>query len=241
MSLLTMPPPMLSDLPTSTGSQMPQQTIVNAHNNSPNVPSTSSLLFGFLISFLALFITLMGCGLATRYVRDRRRQRLATESDLLVVTQRCRKPALWDVWAVPGHGKWEDMMPLSVELRTTSPSPPASLDRRQRELSYAEQFLYQRFGREVWYFASPLRRTPSRNDVPQASRPNKVEEPVDLQVAVLIAMPSPTSRSRKHTCAINGRDTPLDGEEHSQDKSSMSDVAVGVTAIPWDKDRMDFG
>jgi hypothetical protein len=209
----------------------------------------------------------MGCGLATRYMRDQRRQRLASASDPLVRTQSLRsgKPALWDVWAVPGYGKWEDMMvsihpinkdpprhdmcriqPLSVELRRTSTTPPvnASLDRR--ELSYAEQFLelYQGLGRGVLCFPSPLRRTSSRNDVPSASQApssTKVEEPADLQIVVLVAMPSTTSRIRKHTCAINGKDTHFNGEEHSQDKSSMSDVAVGVTAIPWDKERVDFG
>ena len=120
-----MAPPMLSDTPSPTPS----------HNSS--VPNTSSLLFGFLISFVALFtvsvaahdpfltemtqyITMdqifIGCGLGSRYMVDRRRQRHVSESDpLRTGRRRGRKPALWDVRAVPGKEKWEAMM---VSIRT---------------------------------------------------------------------------------------------------------------------------
>lgn len=225
--------------------QPPQQTQASS-NHSPKIPSTSSLLFGFLISFLALFIIFMGCGLGSRYMVDRRRQRIALGSNQVRArAQGTYKPALWDVWTAPGHEKWIEMMPLSAEVRMHSPSlPPASPKRNDRTPSEQLLHLYQGFGRSGGRSLAPVpHRAPSHLSVPSSSRVSRsgtADEAVNLQLAVLVAMPS-ASRTSVRTSILKGKDSSLDGREHAQSEGDLPDVAMGVATIPWDKERMDFG
>ena len=190
---------------------------------------------------------------------QRRQERLAQEAELMEGgANRCREPFLWDVWAVPGSEKWEEMMvwiifknrdtpltaltqPLSVELRGTSTSSPAP--DRHGSFTSAEHLLYMYRGLGRLPFASPSYSTPPR-EVPitsQGSRTPKAEGPLELQIAVLVAMPSPASPTRDRAWAMNGKRASVDGQEHRLGMDEMSDTAVGITMIPWDKERMDFG
>ncbi|KAF8586650.1 hypothetical protein K439DRAFT_1631541 [Ramaria rubella] len=231
-----MEPPMLSSLPSSTGAVSSQPTSVS-HSK---VPSTSSLLFGFLITFLALFLMFVMCGLGSRYMVDRRRQRDTSESDPLYPGGRkSSKPTLWDVWAVPGHEKWEEMMPLSAEIRglSTSASHEPS---RHIERTPVEQllYLYHGFGRyRGFVFSSPS----SRSSVPvvssQGSKPRMADEPVNLQISVLVSMPS---RTRDSISAVDGKEH-AGGKGPARDLLDIPEVAMGVATIPWDKERVEFG
>ena len=58
----------------------------------PGISPSSSLLFGFLVTFLALFVAFMACGLGTRRARDMRRRMV--ENAQLNLT----RPEMWDVW-----------------------------------------------------------------------------------------------------------------------------------------------
>lgn len=132
------------------------------------------------------------------------------------------------------------IQPLSVELLGTSTLTSTSPPPRHREYSFAEQVLHlaRGFGRGGGLpSASPLPRPPSPVSATQDSGPTNSDGPADLQIAVLIVMPTSASLRRE----MNGRDAPLNGQEPNQDNADMSNFALGVTAIPWDKERMDFG
>ena len=58
----------------------------------PGITPSSSLLFGFLVTFLALFVAFMACGLGSRRARDLRR-RLYENSQMGLT-----RPEFWDVW-----------------------------------------------------------------------------------------------------------------------------------------------
>ncbi|OCB90012.1 hypothetical protein A7U60_g2772 [Sanghuangporus baumii] len=109
----------LSSLSSSTfGSEDAGPTAVNDDDDMRSVSRSSSLLFGFLITFLALFIGFMACGYSSRRAAHIRGTRHVTHMRNVEYNSpvKMKKPRLWDMWVDEGvrENRWRDMMPLSV-------------------------------------------------------------------------------------------------------------------------------
>ncbi|KAL5481087.1 hypothetical protein ACEPAI_10028 [Sanghuangporus weigelae] len=95
-------------------------TAVNAVNGMRSVSRSSSLLFGFLITFLALFIGFMACGYSSRRAAQLRGTRYVTHRRNMEYNppMKMKKPRLWDMWVDEGvrDDRWRDMMPLSLSF-----------------------------------------------------------------------------------------------------------------------------
>ncbi|KLO06990.1 hypothetical protein SCHPADRAFT_1001977 [Schizopora paradoxa] len=112
----------------STVQQPSTSSTAVVNDGPPGISKSSSLLFGFLVTFLVLFVAFMACGMSSRRAMDRRRRRglagLSGGTDVKHVEM--HRPPLWDVWISSGKACWRDMMPLSVkvirrEVPTTRP------------------------------------------------------------------------------------------------------------------------
>lgn len=104
--------------PTSSVQQGTETSSPVVNNGPPGISKSSSLLFGFLVTFLVLFVAFMACGMSSRRAIDRRRRRglagLSGDGDGRQMEM--RRPALWDVWISSGKESWQNMMPLSVKV-----------------------------------------------------------------------------------------------------------------------------
>jgi len=100
----------------------------NGNNGLPGVSRSSSLLFGFLITFLALFVAFMACGLGSRRMMDLRRRRLGLRGAFDASTSNSgalSRPHIWDVWITDGRkDTWKEIKPLSATLMRPK-TPPA--------------------------------------------------------------------------------------------------------------------
>ncbi|KAF8515515.1 hypothetical protein BU17DRAFT_93556 [Hysterangium stoloniferum] len=237
-----MAPPMA---PTSSP-EPPQQTDVDTINRPSQTPTSTSLLAGFLISFLALFIIFLGGGLSSRYMVDRRRQRTISES-ICGGEFKDEQPSLCDIWTVPSHNEWKDMMPLSVEMRKDFQSPsPAHVDRVARQFTPTEEAIgmYRGLRQKSLKWTTHLPRRLPSSFAGLSAKPGAGDESVDLQITVLVAMPSESRQMRDIKSAITGHETAHEGLGNIQDggpDDDIPDVAMGVVMIPWDKQRLDFG
>ncbi|KAH8113985.1 hypothetical protein DFH11DRAFT_287759 [Phellopilus nigrolimitatus] len=97
----------------------------------PGISRSSSLLFGFLITFLVLFVAFMACGYTSRRsVELRRRLRTpgAAPHGGARPLEKRSKPHLWDVWIGGGQATWRTMMVSTIlpscVLRSPRPSTP---------------------------------------------------------------------------------------------------------------------
>jgi len=61
----------------------------------------------------------MGCGLTSRYMVDRRRQRVVTTSDLRGGVVKPPVPRMWDVRTVPGKESWKELT-VGFKLKSIS-------------------------------------------------------------------------------------------------------------------------
>jgi len=101
----------------------------------PGISRSSSLLFGFLLSFLALFVIFMACGFGSRRALSSRRRRLLADTldESNDGLKEVKRPLMWDVWIAEADADrrvgWNGMMPLSVKLlnakNVDSDLPPA--------------------------------------------------------------------------------------------------------------------
>ncbi|KAL5522768.1 hypothetical protein ACEPAG_8786 [Sanghuangporus baumii] len=120
-------------------------TAVNAVTGMRSVSRSSSLLFGFLITFLALFIVFMACGYSSRRAAQIRATRYVAHVRNMEhnAPVKMKKPRLWDMWVDEGvkDDRWRDMMPLSVSFVhpddekkrpvSSSPGVPETLPQRE--------------------------------------------------------------------------------------------------------------
>ncbi|THH03157.1 hypothetical protein EW145_g6481 [Phellinidium pouzarii] len=119
----TVPGSSASSAATPTGSTIGDE-------GPPGISRSSSLLFGFLITFLALFVAFMACGYTSRRSNDlRRRGRQEMEQLQLQRAANMNRPRIWDVWIAEGQESWKGMMPLSATVKRSHheeemPPPP---------------------------------------------------------------------------------------------------------------------
>ncbi|KAG2154214.1 uncharacterized protein EDB93DRAFT_189062 [Suillus bovinus] len=179
-----------SSLLSSTSSSAPSST---STSNVNTLNSSSSLLFGFLVSVLSLFGLFMISGLIWHRLVIRRR--MIDESlrvDIPLQRNPVQKPALWDVWTLLGQdcSQWRDTQPLAAE-KYDMPLPPP-LDSQTPRSSFWKRQVIDRIPPEITYIFAP----PTLAKVTDSPHLNhsRMELPLDqslLQVSVLIAMPQP--------------------------------------------------
>ena len=85
----------------------------------PGITRSSSLLFGFLITFLALFVAFMACGVGSRRAMALRRLRLLELAGEAPRRTRQPEPVLWDVWIKEGEETWNHQMVCSRHVLST--------------------------------------------------------------------------------------------------------------------------
>ena len=113
-SLSSVSPPSVATISISS------QSSDNSGDGLPTITRSSSLLFGFLITFLALFIGFMACGYSSRRAAQIRAARSTAQLREMEyhVSAKMKKPRLWDIWVDEGSGKdqWK-----SIKVSTSLP------------------------------------------------------------------------------------------------------------------------
>jgi len=179
------------------------------------------------------------------------------------------KPKLWEVWVdengqmhegssddeynMKGEGKWEDILPVSATILSSSKSTPTSGDGDQTHENAGEPqsrrrvILNRMFSNRRPMAPPPPAPAPQpqpqrneigdeTNDHTDGSSPGK-ERPKEediLQVSVLISMPNPNAR-RMQGC--DSSDTSLKGKgrgpgfEDADGEGDLPDVVFGVTEV----------
>ncbi|KAJ3007142.1 hypothetical protein NUW54_g3661 [Trametes sanguinea] len=110
---------------TSSSSQTPAS---GSMGMPPNLDGNSSLPFSFLITFIAVFLFFLGCGLGSRRVTRQLRRNLGIQvarSATISTSRLSEKPLLWDVYLTDPPSRpqyegstdryaWENLSPLSA-------------------------------------------------------------------------------------------------------------------------------
>ncbi|KAI9069093.1 hypothetical protein FKP32DRAFT_1560388 [Trametes sanguinea] len=116
---------------TSSSSQTPAS---GSMGMPPNLDGNSSLPFSFLITFIAVFLFFLGCGLGSRRVTRQLRRNLGIQvsrSATISTSRLSEKPLLWDVYLTDPPSRpqyegstdryaWENLSPLSATYVRTA-------------------------------------------------------------------------------------------------------------------------
>jgi len=128
----------MSSASTTLTTTSASSSLSNNDDNQNTLRNSSSLLFGFLVTFLALFVAFMLFGLGWRHWSDRRRGRMGgLAGEGRHRSSRYRKPKLWDIWVVPSSHHWNGIQPLSAsaaEARLDLSPMPSSDENRPPQL-----------------------------------------------------------------------------------------------------------
>lgn len=92
------------------------------------------------------------------------------------------------------------------------------------------------------FLTSPWRRSPI-NASARSSRSRTTDGKVDMQIAVLIAMPCPSIRNHVEIKVENRRESVEGSSAEMEEKNipKIPDVAMGIATVPWDKQKTSFG
>ncbi|KZT36156.1 hypothetical protein SISSUDRAFT_1050273 [Sistotremastrum suecicum HHB10207 ss-3] len=204
--------------------------------------SSTSLLFGFLIAFLSLFVLFMLCGMLWRHYTERRRRARRAALDAVREKKLNDKiPKLWELHIENSDSAddWKQIMPLSAGIVHSSET---SLDTAQeieqdiarsntlfdRIINFVLRLPYHYPGTTPPEPVLPVVRPKPKKD----ERSHVAEKQEHLQVAVLVAMPEPPRKPS------SSRDASGDGSSSSQDPvPEFREYALGVTEVHWDPSR----
>ncbi|EMD35630.1 hypothetical protein CERSUDRAFT_116350 [Gelatoporia subvermispora B] len=184
-------PPLFTPLASNSSSGNSSAQASGNDAPSPQHSSSTTLIFSFLIVFLALFGGFLVGGMAwQRWTLARRRRRRAGTRQAEEARIRRRRPRLWDVyadveWPKAQRSSWADIHPLSVTLQrnnTLVSESGAQNPQPQPESGPKMQTLWRR---NIW-------------QIPADPRTDSIEQALSLQpqlrevaqVAVLVLMPS---------------------------------------------------
>jgi len=221
---------------TSTTASTPSSTNVaatgNGAANNNGMQRGASYFFGFLITFIALLLIFIGCGVSTRRRFARRRQLFAvTELDwgapgATNIEQ--ERPGLYDPWLAKGDVYWDSMKPLSavailptdaagISLPPSKTAQQSVLERMRHRIFHPHLFGFShthRGEREASLVADPALSEAKTTPVSTAASPDM------LEVTVMIAMPAPhATRSTRNS---SGHDEKL-----------LDEYVFGVSRIDW--------
>ena len=180
--------------------------------------SGANYFFGFLITFVVLLLIFVACGIGSRRFFYSRRTLFV--NDVTDWATQTTQPTFWEAWLKEGGPNWNTMavstkktnqnsLPILFFFFLSFQPLSASLVRRKNE--DLETPPPQRHHPFVTFFSKPSRQT----DAPQ---PVDEEPPDDLQLAVMISMPSSHDREQ-------------------QEKRPM-EYEIGVTRVPW-RDKLE--
>ncbi|KAF9460021.1 hypothetical protein BDZ94DRAFT_1266926 [Collybia nuda] len=184
--------------------------------NSGNMHPGANYFFGFLITFIVLLFIFIGCGLGSRRRMARRRAMFLSDAGPWAglrpdISQ--KEPTLWEPELVKGGDMWDSIMPLSMSVlqpsaaEATAFQNPTSASRSLSPFSFTS-----------WI---PASRSASNNKFNLAGAGGEVlPEPVELQVAVMIALPS--NKGSANEGSVVGLD----------------ECQFGVIRIPWEGDQL---
>ncbi|EPQ52275.1 hypothetical protein GLOTRDRAFT_132394 [Gloeophyllum trabeum ATCC 11539] len=160
--------------PSPPSAHPPPRTLLTYNDTGPS--NSAQYLYGFTITFIALFVAFAMCAYSSRRGRWRRDMRVMHWTDPVPLPsadegaggteqeRECERPVYAEVWIRGRDGTWgwADVKPLSATLRTPSPPPLDPVAARVRRLN-------------------PYLRPPSEDpDRPRAA-----------QVSLLLSMPCP--------------------------------------------------
>ncbi|THH21154.1 hypothetical protein EW146_g367 [Bondarzewia mesenterica] len=192
-------------------------TPTNTGTNGGSTSTTASMLFAFLIVFLALFGLFVFGGVLWHHV-VRRRGQAGLDFGEGINIQGMKTPELWEVWTQEekkvGTGSWDSLRPLSVEVESSSA---------------------RSFSRSSQGMISPSSAPPqARGWLPSSFRPDPAAkatppEPVEsVQVSFLIAMPSQTrSPGKAARCSIASESSRF------EDWSLSGEYVIGTQHAPF--------
>jgi len=166
-----------------------------------------------------------------------------------------QKPTMWDSWLAPGEAKWSEIKPVSVKVisdtltgaglpRETPKNNGRSSATNSNDNARPRRRLLSAIPFPLTYHRSP---TPQPSPIPSGTHSPSSEEkiadssPAELQVAVLIAMPSPYRPQSWGAVLPDGTSavlTSAKGKERSgsmymDGEEDLPDVVFGVTEVSW--------
>ncbi|TFK73355.1 hypothetical protein BDN72DRAFT_956562 [Pluteus cervinus] len=209
---------------SSTSSLFPSQTTSpdNSNGGNSSMQRGANYFFGFLITFVALLLLFVGCGIGSRR-RSRRRGLMASADDpwgdgftpQSRVTQ--PEPDFWEPSFTKGGDDWGTMMPLSMTTISQLAVAPSdtTLNPSNSRTSHRHRFLPS-FSYHPW-LSSP-RQTDSDPGKPTVVMVEQPPVPQTLQVSMMIAMPS------MHRYPNDRQEDPPPVE-----------YQLGIVQLPWDK------
>lgn len=181
----------------------PPRTLLSYNDTGPS--NSAQYLYGFTITFIALFVAFAMCAYSSRRGRWRRDMRVMHWTDPvpledaqgmeLAREQERERPVYEEVWLREKGGRWgwADVEPLSATLPPTT--TPAN---RQPPLDPVA--------------ARARRLNPYLKPALPPSSSHEHEEAAALQVSLLLSMPCPRT---------------------SKDGNGIGDVVLGVARVPW--------
>ncbi|ESK88603.1 hypothetical protein Moror_3101 [Moniliophthora roreri MCA 2997] len=212
----------LADSPTPT----PTSSGHDSNNNRQAPNRGANYFFGFLITFIALLLLFIGCGIGTRRRLQRRRGLLdlGVWGDTQSVIAAQEEPQFLEPKFVKFvGGTWSSIQPLSTSLISFQSSPESEETKKvpsrpdpPTRMPSPNPIAYHGLSLPVW------------SSTARASKSEGEESPrltSDLmQVAVMISMPSTS-----HVENIS-----------PDDEQPLPEYQLGVARIPWEHGRTLF-
>jgi len=206
-------------VPSSSFTPQPSPT------GDPGSPSPmqrgANYFFGFLITFVALLLIFVGCGIGSRRRLSRRRALMLGDFDTWGDGQRRDavpqvEPKYWEPTFVKGGegDKWQDIVPLSTTVMRKEPVPNSA---------YSTPSPSPIPPRRTFTFPSLPSWVPGVRPPAEPSYAAKVPEPEPpeaIQVTVMIAMPVIPHDQKNVT--------------DQKTESPPQEYQIGVTHVPWE-------
>lgn len=115
------------------------------------------------------------------------------------------------------------------------------------QLSVPDRFFYT-CGEFCQKLITFLKHPPGRTSDCVASPPKAMTstksptvDDVNLQISVVVAMPSPHSHRERNVTSQTSNDKHSHNTGVFQDDGLLPDIAIGVTKVPWGQELVDFG
>ncbi|KAI9508523.1 hypothetical protein F5148DRAFT_885550 [Russula earlei] len=161
---------------SSTTTESPSSSPTGDGSGKGNSPASATILFGFLVIFVALFAAFLLLSFFWRYQRSRRGGDGALESDGSRGKHDLnRVPKMWEVWIQDdpsgGRWSWESVMPLSIDVDRAS---------SERGISTAPH------SRLRWP-RNPFRRRPAPSPAPTQQQQQQHESGLGAEAQALIS------------------------------------------------------
>ncbi|KAH7886890.1 hypothetical protein F5I97DRAFT_1070936 [Phlebopus sp. FC_14] len=244
---------------TSSTSLFKSPSTISATSNPSNTSTSSSsptiasanYFFGFIITFVALLLLFVGCGVGSRRHRfayfvaawDATLDSQDTDDGFLGEDgerrprQKLVCPVFWETWldrlqaGEKDDIPWEDLQPISassIQSRKPKPDPDAKTLSPSDSPSQPPPMpqpqptsIRTRVVSRLFHGRQP------RN--PPRPPPIEWYPPKEIQVALMISMPSPSRPERKNTARPSTSSRP----PPPNDAPLLGDYQIGVARVPW--------